>query len=198
MSNSRVVRWFRMAKAASPGWNLAKTFCQSAVFWVVFLLALPLLIRRAEGFVGVHTHPVAWLSPCWWGLFLAASCIGVWSGATMALAGRGTPLPTDCPRRLVITGPYAYVRNPMAIAGLTQGAAVGLLLGSTGVLIYVVVGGLLWNGLVRPVEEAHLKHLFGQSFIDYQGEVRCWLPRLVQYSPSGREACDIDSSDLEQ
>ena len=39
----------------------------------------------------------------------------VWDFATI---GRGTPLPIDEPRKLVVRGPYRYVRNPMYIGVL--------------------------------------------------------------------------------
>ncbi len=71
----------------------------------------------------------------------------------MAWFGAGTPLPLDPAVRLVLVGPYRHVRNPMAIAGLAQGAGVGLMLGSPGVLAYVAAGLLFWNFVVRRWEE---------------------------------------------
>ena len=96
---------------------------------------------------------------------------------TMAVVGRGTPLPTDCPRHLVVAGPYRWVRNPMAVAGLTQGLAVGLGLGSWWMPVAVLAGGLLWNYAVRPVEEEHLEQLFGDQYREYRAQVNCWWPR---------------------
>ena len=48
---------------------------------------------------------------------------------------------------------YPYVRNPMAVAGLGQGVAVALILTSMEVALYCIVGMLIWNYFVRPVEE---------------------------------------------
>lgn len=89
--------------------------------------------------------------------------------------------PLDTARSLVTKGPYAWVRNPMAIAGLLQGTGVALFLGSPIVLVYVLAGGLLWQLLVRPVEERDLLERFGAGYTAYRASVRCWIPRR----PSG-------------
>ena len=95
----------------------------------------------------------------------------------MATVGRGTPLPIDTARELVTTGPYALVRNPMAVTGLSQGIGVALLIGSWAAIAYVVAGGLLWHVLVRPMEEAELEERFGESYRAYKQRVALWLPR---------------------
>jgi protein-S-isoprenylcysteine O-methyltransferase Ste14 len=60
--------------------------------------------------------------------FCAASALGIWSAVVMSTLGRGTPLPSAMASDLVVRGPYRFVRNPMAVAGIVQGAAVGLCL----------------------------------------------------------------------
>ncbi|MDI2023423.1 hypothetical protein PJL18_03971 [Paenarthrobacter nicotinovorans] len=81
------------------------------------------------------------------------------------------------PNRLVIAGPYRWVRNPMAVAGIAQGVGVGLLLGSWLVVAYAMIGSLVWNYVVRPLEEADLENRFGAEFRRYRSSVSCWLPR---------------------
>lgn len=94
----------------------------------------------------------------------------------MAMVGKGTPLPVDCAPRLVVKGLYRYVRNPMAIGGLGMGYAVGLGLGSFGVIAYVTVGMLFWNYVVRPIEERDLLARFGSPYERYCQRVKCWIP----------------------
>lgn len=186
----------RQARPASAAWNVLKTSFQMIVFWMMFLAVFPLFVIWMEDQAGLSSWRFA--GP-WWRisgsvLFLAASALGVISAATMAIIGRGTPLPLDCPRELVVRGPYRFVRNPMALAGISQGIAVGLYFGSPIVVLYALAGGPVWNYLVRPWEEKDLDNRFGESFRTYQREVRCWCPRLTPYAPM-RASEFIDKAD---
>ena len=103
-------------------------------------------------------------------------CSSDLSCVTMALRGKGTPLPAETARELVVTGPYRFIRNPMAVGGLVQTVGVGLAIGSWMVILIAVAGALVWNHLIRPTEEADLAERFGDPYRRYAESVRCWVP----------------------
>jgi protein-S-isoprenylcysteine O-methyltransferase Ste14/predicted DCC family thiol-disulfide oxidoreductase YuxK len=153
--------------------------------WALFLVVLPALIYALEGYLGLEGY--RFISPA--GrvvgvtLFALGGALGLTSAAVLAVKDGGTPLPADCPRDLVVAGPYRYVRNPLAIAGLLQGAGVGVFLGSPLVLAYALVGVLLWETLIRPWEEDDLERRFGEAYRRYRRRVRCWRPHWRGYDP---------------
>jgi protein-S-isoprenylcysteine O-methyltransferase Ste14 len=170
---------FRFRSSRLPGTAavLGSTLAQLVVFWGLFLGVLPWIILWCEVRWGLHVDAPGWLRFLGAAVFLAASALGVWSAVTMSVAGHGTPLPQSMARELVVTGPYRWVRNPMAVAGVAQGAAVGIMLGSWMTVAYAVCGALLWNAAIRPHEEADLSERFGESFERYRRSVACWWPR---------------------
>lgn len=176
--------WFRHAAPASASALLARTAGQIVLFWGLFLFGLPPFIARFDRGVAdaiqIPRTPVAAAL-----LFVIASALGIASALTMVTRGRGTPLPIDGPRHLVVSGPYARVRNPMAVAGLTQGAAVALWLRSPLVLAYVIGGGVVWHWVVRPIEESHLLTSFGEEYRAYRDRVPLWLPRVTGHRARG-------------
>ncbi|VTR97605.1 methyltransferase family protein [Tuwongella immobilis] len=178
-------RFAREARPTSRTWILAKTFAQTVIFWSGFLALLPAIIWRLEDHLGLAgwRFSTAWNLPLGCVLFALGGTLGLTSGYRMAIHGKGTPLPMDCARELVLIGPYRYVRNPMAIGGLTQGFAVGLAMGSPAVMLVPFVGGPIWNHWVRPWEEADLERRFGESYRHYRQSVTCWLPRWTGYDP---------------
>ena len=113
------------------------------------------------------------------GMIIAASgaVVAAWCVLAFALVGRGTPAPFDPPRRLVIAGPYRFVRNPMYIgAGLTlAGAAMFyqslLLLGFSA--LFIVAAHLFVVFHEEPALERH----FGEEYTAYRRRVRRWWPR---------------------
>ena len=174
-------RWFRVARPASFARNYAKTLGQTALFWAVFLVALPAVVSAVEGQLGTpQFDSVRWVAAV---VFVLFGAMALSSAYTMTRVGQGTPLPLDAPRHLVVAGAYRYIRNPMAVAGLIQGAATGLWFGSPATLAYVTLGAVLWNYLIRPAEEADLQRRFGDQFDQYRQHVHCWRPRLTPYHP---------------
>ena len=172
----------RVAQPASRALNTAKTAVQIAVMWSVLLAAVPLTLARAEEALGVARLPPWPLLGA--GLFGVMSLLGLATANVLVRDGCGTPLPLDTARDLVVSGPYRFVRNPMAVFGFGQGFAVGVWLGSPAVLIYTAVGMAVWQWLARPWEEADLEARFGAPYRRYKAAVPCWIPRLTPYEDS--------------
>ena len=172
---------FRPAPSRSSRANLLWTAAQSVVIWVLLLGVVPAVLLMAERRIGLQGFHFPLQSIIGIGLFLLFSALNVTTGYILAARGKGTPLPTACPRALVISGPYRYVRNPMAVAGIGQGIAVGLMLGSWMVIAYAAAGAVLWHFLLRPAEERHLVSRFDDAYGEYRREVPLWWPRTNAY-----------------
>jgi protein-S-isoprenylcysteine O-methyltransferase Ste14 len=108
---------------------------------------------------------------------ILGAALALWCVVTFVFVGRGTPAPFDPPRRLVVAGPYRYVRNPMYLgAGLAlSGAALFYL--SMGLLSYALIFLLTMHLFMVWYEEPALTALFGIEYKTYCREVRRWLPR---------------------
>lgn len=169
---------FRVAPTASAASHVRRSLAQLVVFWSVFFLVVPLALVFVEQRLKLSWGPLGHTSVLLAGalVFALGSATGLASCLAMALRGHGTPLPAETARHLVVAGPYRFVRNPMAVAGVTQTAGVGLMLGSWMVVAIALAGAVAWNVLIRPAEEADLLARFGESYHSYRERVRCWIP----------------------
>ena len=163
---------------ATAATHVASTFGQIVLFWGFFLAVIPFVIAALEQRWAVALPFPLFAIPVGVAVLVLASALGISAAVAMSTLGDGTPLPSAMPNHLVIAGPYRWVRNPMAAAGILQGAAVGVILQSWLVVAYAVVGSLVWNYVVRPLEESDLQERFGEEFRQYRDAVRCWIPRV--------------------
>jgi protein-S-isoprenylcysteine O-methyltransferase Ste14 len=112
----------------------AKSLLNAFLFFTVFMLALPLLahwLLPAE-------LPVALVLRTWLAGALATIGVAAWMACldTFVRHGRGTPSAADAPSRLVTTGLFGRMRNPIMAAELLVIWAEVLYLSSWGVVLY--------------------------------------------------------------
>jgi tetratricopeptide (TPR) repeat protein len=92
--------------------------------------------------------------------------------------GRGTPLPLDPPRALVVHGLCWAVRNPMALGFFLILIGEAVAFGAPQILAYASVLFVVIHLFIVFIEEPDLKRRFGASYHAYCQSVPRWLPRL--------------------
>ena len=167
---------FRESEAKSTWVNGLKTLTQIICVWSITLVLFPWLIMDSFGENLTPQLGTAFVLSVT--LFILFGFLGLLSAYSIVKVGNGTPLPIDQTTELVISGPYRYVRNPMAIAGVGQSIAVSIAFSSISVLTYALLGAVLWHTVVRPLEENNMRVRFGSDFDDYRKRVACWIPKL--------------------
>ena len=111
-------------------------------------------------------------------LWLAGSVIVLRCFWDFTFRGRGTPLPTDPPRELVVTGFYRYVRNPIYVGVMLIFLGHFLWFGYWSLLTYAVLSLLGVHLFIVLYEEPTLKRKFGVSYEEYLKRVPRWIPRF--------------------
>ncbi|MDE3149506.1 MAG: isoprenylcysteine carboxylmethyltransferase family protein [Acidobacteriota bacterium] len=107
----------------------------------------------------------------------AGAVVALWCVCAFVWIGKGTPAPFDPPRKLVIRGPYRFVRNPMYIGAALALAGAALFYGSMSLLIYGILFLLAAHLFVVFYEEPTLRRNFGAEYEAYCHRVRRWWPR---------------------
>jgi protein-S-isoprenylcysteine O-methyltransferase Ste14 len=135
------------------------------------LLALPVVALAPE------PHWPAAVTSTGVQLTLLVCLPGLAAMRELAAVGRGTPLPYDPPSRLVTSGPYAYLRNPMQTTIAAAYTGLALTLGEPTLLLGTLVAVGYSAGLGEWHEGEQLRQAFGEPYRAYRASVRSWLPR---------------------
>jgi protein-S-isoprenylcysteine O-methyltransferase Ste14 len=155
---------------------LARAVTYATVFVGFLLVFVPSRILSGAGI----TQPQVFGIPQIGGMMVGAigALLVLWCLLAFAFVGKGTPAPFDPPRRLVIKGPYRYVRNPMYIGAGLPLAGAALYYQSLQLIAYTALFFLCTHIFVVFYEEPTLKQSFGQDFNDYCQKVRRWWPKI--------------------
>lgn len=175
MTSTTVVRVFAVSR--------------TCVFAVVFMgtvgLYLPRYLRLLEGPSHWTDWRVVGIAPLLVGAYIALRC-----AFAFAWVGHGTPAPFDAPRRLVITGLYRYVRNPMYFGMGVLMVGEWLLFGSNlrGALTYLAIYAACVTTFVFAYEEPTLRSKFPEAYGEYCRNVPRFIPRLTPWQAPAQTA----------
>ena len=85
-------------------------------------------------------------------------------------------------QKLAMSGPYAFVRNPLYVGNFFLGLGVVVMVWNWIILVLFLAGFLgIYAGTIRG-EEKHLREMFGKPYEDYCKNVPSFLPRLTPYA----------------
>jgi protein-S-isoprenylcysteine O-methyltransferase Ste14 len=158
---SRAARWLPNARR----W-LGSTSNRTFIVWPLLLFAAEAIWQG--GWPRLHLEATPLLA---WG-YLQYRLVG----AFRLREGGGGPGLSNPPERLVVHGPYRYMRNPMYLGHLIFFAGLALTLGSwlgAAVLVFHAV----WFDRRARGDERHLAQLFGEPYREYCAHVKRWLGR---------------------
>ena len=161
---------------------LGRALVYATLFISFFLVFLPAQVLRWSGV----TRPLELGPPQMIGGALVVLGLGLalWCVVTFGTIGQGTPAVFDPPRKLVVRGPYRFVRNPMYIGALTALGGAALFYTSLPLLGFLIFFWIVTHAIVYFYEEPTLNRTFGPDYEQYRRDVRRWWPRLPHREPS--------------
>jgi protein-S-isoprenylcysteine O-methyltransferase Ste14 len=149
----------------------------------VFLFLIPEIIfrlRPGHGWNALISEPALFGNLELQGIALLG-VFGVSAVQEFAERGGGTPIPYDPPKRLVTTGLYRYIANPMQLSCALVMTAWGGALRNPWVAIAGVMSFLYGMGIANWDEGEDLKTRFGNPWMRYRQHVRAWRFRFTPW-----------------
>ena len=122
-----------------------------------------------------------WQMALAWALILLGLVPLFESIVRLVRVGRGTLAPTAPTERLVVSGLYHYVRNPMYVGVFLSLIGEGLLFRSEGLFIFLAAACVAMHLFVCLYEEPALARRYPSQYPEYRSQVPRWLPRLAPW-----------------
>ncbi len=179
-----LARWTRAGRHLA-----ARATLQATAFSGLMLGVIPAVILQLTGDSwGTIASRPTWATGLALQLIALPAVVGLSAVQEFASRGGGTPVPYDPPRRLVTSGVYAYLANPMQASMSLMFLGWGFLLGSAWVAAAGVIGAVYSAGLAAWSERDDMAGRFGEDWRRYRLAVRPWIPRWRPWIPDGRHA----------
>ena len=138
----------------------------------------PFVIAWGLQYIAELSLLIAGIFLMWLGLILLHSTI-----ALFIKKGDGTIAPWNSTMKLVITGSYSHVRNPMHIGVFLILIGEGIVLGSFPLILWVLLFIVVNLIYIPVIEEQKLEERFGYEYFVYKKNVPRWIPRLSSWKP---------------
>ena len=129
-------------------------------------------VKSKEGF-GIPGIEIVGIVLMWSGAALA-----IWCTILMFLFGKGTPLVTSAPQKIMARNVYGFVRHPMMWALFLVVLGEILTFGQPILVVWLIAMCRIIYLIVVNYEEPQLERRFGESWKEYCQKVPPWIPRF--------------------
>ena len=174
-------KWIELLSRVATGSRKIRNFFTpiGAFFYGLLIFSfvvVSLQVDRLLGISEIFPRPLAIILAL--PIFSIALFLLGWSILNFFKA-KGTPVPFNPPPRLVTSGPYAYVRNPMLTGVFALLFGLGVLLGSVSLLVvftplFIMVN--VWE--LKVIEEPELIKRLGEDYLEYRKRTPMFFPSL--------------------
>lgn len=159
-------------------WSKQQHSSQKRLRLIVFLsipfVVLPLLLLgRLAPAVEKRAHLPSWQPNVFTSfagvlLMVFGWLLAVWTIFIQFTKAQGTPAPTMATQKLLVQGPYAYCRNPMALGTVLLYLGIGVFIGSPLAAGLVLLFTAVLSLYIKTVEEKELEIRFGSDYTAYK------------------------------
>ncbi len=151
-----------------------------------FMVVIPLLISNAyrlDQLLGLPAIPASLVIKILAGILgLAGLALAFWTITLQWTIGKGTPAPMMPTQKLIVSGPFKFVRNPMALGTIIAYLALAVIAGSISAIILIILVAGMLLAYIRKKEEAELLLRFGQPYAEYRQRVPFLIPKFSKPS----------------
>ncbi len=150
------------------------------IIWCIYLflifIFIPFFCKKVDNFFIFQMEFSSLVKSLGILLILLGIILGMWCVIVLWKKGNGTPSFLYPPKKLVITGPYKYSRNPMTLAAWLIFIGESIILQSISLFIFflfiVIPVSILW---IIKYEEPFLEKNFGDLYRNYKKSVKRWI-----------------------
>src|SRR6185436_3901255 len=108
-------------------------------------------------------------------LILIGLAIAFWAVGLFRREGTEINPTSETNKKLVVTGPFRFTRNPMYLALVLFSLGIAFCVGSLPMFVVPLAVFATANFVHIPFEEAKMRRQFGPSFDDYSRRTRRWI-----------------------
>ncbi len=173
----------RFTKWAEREFGMGERVIATLLAGVVFILLIPFLIIKGSAAIDSWLH----ISRFDFGLInlvvggamtLVGWLFAMWSIVDQLTRGRGTPLPVMATQILLVTGPFAYCRNPMGFGTIVLYYGLAIWTGSWSAIALVTSFAAVLIAYLKYIEEKELEARFGQSYMEFKETTPFIIPSM--------------------
>jgi protein-S-isoprenylcysteine O-methyltransferase Ste14 len=151
------------------------------IFPTLLPILLVLVLPLADKSLGIGSFYIGWVNILIGVVgIIKGFAIAIWTIVLQITRASGTPFPMLPTKRLLVSGPFKYCRNPMTLGTIIAYTGIAILVGSWASLLFVIIFAAFLIAYLRFIEEKELLLRFGIEYEEYKKKTPFIIPIKIR------------------